>query len=217
LAVPGSETLLLDLNNLNATNHNGGAIHFGLDGKLYIGVGESAVGSNAQSLDTLLGKMLRINADGSIPTDNPFYNQATGVNRAIWAIGLRNPFTFAFQPGTGRMFIDDVGLSTWEEIDDGIAGSNYGWPNTEGPTSNPLYRSPLFAYGHNIGIGITGGAFYNPTTVEFLNDYVGDYFFSDLGGNWIHRFDPATSTETDFASKLPATPVNEFVDPSRTP
>ena len=76
----------------------------------------------------MLGKILRINSDGTIPTDNPFFNTAPGVNRAIWALGLRNPFTFAFQPGTGRMFINDVGQKTWEEINDGIAGSNYGWP-----------------------------------------------------------------------------------------
>src|SRR5207249_1987602 len=102
-ALPGSEVVLLDLDNLSstATNHNGGAIHFGLDGKLYIGVGENATGTNSQTLANLLGKMLRINADGSIPTDNPFYATATGNNRAIWAIGLRNPFTFAVQPGTG--------------------------------------------------------------------------------------------------------------------
>src|SRR5437899_1815154 len=97
VAVPGSEIIILDLDNLSsATNHNGGALHFGLDGKLYIAVGENANGSNAQSLNNLLGKILRINADGTIPTDNPFFTQATGRNRAIWAIGLRNPFTFAF-------------------------------------------------------------------------------------------------------------------------
>ena len=82
-----------------------------------------------------LGKILRINPDGTIPTDNPFYTTATGQNRAIWALGLRNPFTFSFQPGTGRMFINDVGQATWEEINDGIAGANYGWPTTEGPTT----------------------------------------------------------------------------------
>ena len=81
--------------------------------------------------------MLRINADGTIPADNPFFNTATGDNRAIWALGLRNPFTFAFQPGTGRMFINDVGESTWEEINDGIAGANYGWPDHRGPDDRP--------------------------------------------------------------------------------
>jgi len=116
VAVSGSEIVILDLNALStASNHNGGAIHFGLDGKLYVAVGENANSANAQTLANLLGKMLRINADGSIPTDNPFYTAATGANRAIWALGLRNPFTFAIQPGTGRMFINDVGESTWEE------------------------------------------------------------------------------------------------------
>ncbi|PYM04787.1 MAG: hypothetical protein DMF13_00565 [Verrucomicrobia bacterium] len=88
-AIPGSEAIILELDNLSsATNHNGGAIHFGPDGKLYIGVGENANGANSQTLSNLLGKMLRINSDGSIPTDNPFYNTATGSNRAIWALGL---------------------------------------------------------------------------------------------------------------------------------
>ena len=142
VAVPGSETIILDLNNLSsADNHNGGAMHFGIDGKLYIAVGENANPPNAQTLSNLLGKMLRINADGSIPTDNPFFNTASGVNRAIWALGLRNPFTFTVQPGTGRIFINDVGQDTSEEINDGIAGSNYGWPVTEGATSDPRFRS----------------------------------------------------------------------------
>src|ERR1700704_1929559 len=103
-----------------------------------------------RTLNNRRGKNLRFNSKGSIQTDNPFYNTATGANRAIWAMGLRNPFTFGFQPGTGRMFINDVGQSTWEEIDDGIAGSNYGWSVCEGfcsPT-NPNLRDPLFEYGH---------------------------------------------------------------------
>ena len=109
-AVLRSETLLLRLNNLSdRKNHNGGAIHFGKDGKLYAAVGENADPDNAQSLNNLLGKMLRINKDGTIPTDNPFYNKASGKNRAIWALGLRNPFSFGVQPGTGRIFINDVG------------------------------------------------------------------------------------------------------------
>ena len=112
VAVPGSETVILQLDNLTgATNHNGGAIHFGPDGKLYIAVGENATPSNAQTLSNMLGKILRINPNPNelIPSDNPFFNQANGNNRSIWALGLRNPFTFAFQPGTGRMFINDVG------------------------------------------------------------------------------------------------------------
>lgn len=205
VALANSEVVLLDLDNLSsATNHNGGAIHFGPDGKLYVAVGENANGSNSQTLSNLLGKMLRINADGSIPSDNPFFNTAIGNNRAIWALGLRNPFTFAFQPGTGRMFINDVGQSTWEEINDGIAGSNYGWPASEGPTSNPSFRSPLFSYGHGIssttGCAIAGGAFYNPATIQFPSSFVGKYFFADLCSGWIRVFDPGTGVASGFAT-----------------
>lgn len=207
VAVAGSEFILLELDNLSsATNHNGGAIHFGPDGKLYIAVGENANGSNSQTLSNLLGKMLRINSNGSIPTDNPFFNTATANNRSIWALGLRNPFTFAFQPGTGRMFINDVGQSTWEEINDGIAGSNYGWPTTEGVTSNPSFRSPLFVYGHGngptTGCAIAGGAFYNPTSVQFPASFVGKYFFADLCSGWIRVFDPGTGTAAGFATGI---------------
>jgi glucose/arabinose dehydrogenase len=166
VAVAGSERIIFELDPLSAAqNHNGGALHFGPDGKLYVATGENGRARNAETLDNLLGKILRINSDGSIPSDNPFYNTATGQNRAIWAYGLRNPFTFAFQRGTSRMFINDVGQSTWEEINDGIAGSNYGWAWTEGPTSDPRFRGPVFYYGHGntstTGCAITGGAFYN--------------------------------------------------------
>ena len=204
VAVAGSELMLLDLDDLSsATNHNGGSIHFGPDGKLYIAVGENANGANSQTLSNLLGKILRINADGTIPTDNPFYNQATDKNRAIWALGLRNPFTFAFQNGTGRMFINDVGENTWEEINDGLSGANYGWPITEGETTDPRFVSPLFTYGHGsgptVGCAITGGAFYNPATVRF-SGYVGKYFFADNCSGWIRTYDPAADTASGFAT-----------------
>jgi glucose/arabinose dehydrogenase len=200
------ETILLNLDNLSsATNHNGGAIHFGQDGKLYIAVGENAFPPNSQSLSTILGKVLRINSDGSIPSDNPFFT-TVGARHEIWAMGLRNPFTFAFQPGTSRMFINDVGEITWEEINDGIAGSNYGWNITEGPTTNPSFRSPLFAYRHGgtsfTGCAIVGGSFYNPPVVQFPSSYVGKYFFSDLCTGWIRLFDPAHNTASDFASGI---------------
>jgi glucose/arabinose dehydrogenase len=209
VAAVGSEVAILDLDNLSsATNHNGGALHFGADGTLYIAVGENANSANSQSFNNLLGKMLRINADGTIPGDNPFLADTSGKNRAIWAMGLRNPFTFAFEPFTARMFINDVGQNTYEEINDGIAGSNYGWPNSEGPTSNPGERSPLYSYTHGtgpfLGCAITGGTFYNPPVVQFPSAYVGKYFFADFCGNWINRFDPATGAVTTFASGISA-------------
>lgn len=212
VAVAGSELQIVNLENLSsATNHNGGAIHFGPDGRLYAAVGENANSANAQTLVNRLGKMLRVNADGSIPTDNPFFNTATGNNRAIWALGVRNPFTFTFQRTTGRMFINDVGEVTWEEINDGIAGSNYGWPTTEGPTTDPRFRAPLFAYRHSggtpTGCAITGGAFYNPTTVTFPSSFVGKYFFADFCTGFIRVFDPAAGTDAAFATGV-SSPVD---------
>ena len=212
VAAAASEVIILDLENLSsATNHNGGAIHFGPDGKLYVAVGENANPANSQTLNNRLGKILRINADGTIPSDNPFFNTASGANRSIWTLGLRNPFTFAFQPGTARVFINDVGQSTWEEINDGIAGSNYGWPTTEGATSNPSFRSPLFSYGHGngptTGCAIAGGAFYNPTTVQFPASFVGKYFFADLCSGWIRLMNPVDNTVEGFASDI-AQPVD---------
>jgi len=205
-AVANSEVQILNLDNLStATNHNGGAIHFGPDGKLYVAVGENANSSNSQTLANRLGKVVRINADGSIPTDNPFYGTAAGLNREIWAYGLRNPFTFAFQRGSGRMFINDVGASTWEEVNLGVAGSNYGWPITEGPTSDQRFRSPFHAYRHDGtpgGCAIAGGAFYNSTTVQFPAEFVGDYFFADLCGGWIRSLDVSTKVAKSFASGL---------------
>lgn len=216
-AVPGSETLIFRLDDLSsALNHNGGAMHFGPDGKLYIAVGENAFAPHAQTLTSLHGKMLRINRDGSIPADNPFFSQASGDRRAIWALGLRNPFTFAFQPGTSRLYINDVGEQTWEEINEGEAGANYGWPESEGPTSNPAHRGPVYAYRHTgggvTGCAITGGAFYNPSSVQFPSSFVGKYFFADFCGNWIRTFDPANGAVADFAAGA-ANPVDLKVGP----
>jgi glucose/arabinose dehydrogenase len=208
VAVAGSEIAILDLPTLGATNHNGGALDFGPDGKLYVAVGENAVSSNAQSLTTPLGKMLRINSNGTIPADNPFYNITTGINRTIWALGLRNPFTFAFNPGGPEMFINDVGERAWEEIDDGIAGANYGWPATEGATTNPNYISPRYPYDHTNGCAITGGAFYSPLTHQFPGDYFRDYFFADYCGGWINKLDPAAGNSVvPFASGI-SSPVD---------
>ncbi len=205
VAAAGSEVQLLNLPNLSsATNHNGGAIHFGTDGKLYIAVGENANGSNAPSLNTTLGKILRINPDGSIPSDNPFVSQTTGINQAIWARGLRNPFTFGVDPTNGRIHINDVGEGTWEEVNLGVAGANYGWPQTEGP--NPAgvagVRYPIHAFQHSGGVcAITGGAFYRPTTANFPAEYAGRYFFGDFCAGFIRTLSPPNyTTPTAFAT-----------------
>lgn len=214
VAVTGSEQILVDLDSLSATNHNGGALHFGTDGKLYVSVGENANSANSQSLSNRLGKILRYNSDGSIPADNPtsfagISGTTTGDNRAIWAVGLRNPFTFGVQPTTGRLLINDVGQSSWEEINDGAAGANYGWPVTEGDFNQsafPSFTRPLYSYPHGSGLfagfAIVGGAFYNPTTSTFPTEYSGDYFFGDLANGWINRLDLNTLTVENFASDL---------------
>jgi glucose/arabinose dehydrogenase len=215
-AVAGSEVQILNLDNLSsATNHNGGAIHFGPDGKLYVGVGENANGPNAQSLANRLGKILRVNPDGSIisnPGANPttfpgIAGSTTGDNRAIWAVGLRNPFTFAFQPGTTRMFINDVGEQTYEEINDGIAGRNYGWNISEGPQNlGANFTGPIYNYQHNTGTptgcAIVGGAFYNPSVQQFPSSYVGKYFFGDLCGDFIYSLNTSNNTATAFATGI---------------
>lgn len=202
----GSEQVMLDLEILDDAHHNGGAIHFGGDGRLYVATGENGVPANAQSLSSRLGKILRLNADGSIPSDNPFFGVADGENRSIWALGLRNPFTFAFQPGTKRMFINDVGEGAWEEINDGVRGANYGWPGCEGRCSpgNPALRDPIHQYDHGGGCDITGGAFYDPVASQYPPVYRGNYFFADYCGGWIRRLDPANGNAvTPFASSLP--------------
>ena len=198
VVVPGSGKVILELDPLStATNHNGGALHFGPDSSLYIAVGDNANGSKAQNLTNLFGKILRLNSDGTIPSDNPFV-QSTTARHEIWALGLRNPFTFAFRGTTNFMYINDVGQSTWEEIDLGQAGANYGWPATEGPTTNPAYKSPIYYYGHSDGCAITGGAFYLPSTTNFPSSYVGKYFFGDYCSGFIRVLNPSTAQATDF-------------------
>jgi glucose/arabinose dehydrogenase len=210
----GSRKLIFRLNNLRPLHHNGGTIQFGARDKLYVSTGDNQIPDNAQSLSNLKGKILRINKDGTIPTDNPFYNKASGKNRAIWALGLRNPFKFAIKPGAGTIFINDVGERTWEEINRGVEGANYGWPRFEGPETDPRFRSPIYAYRHGRDTpicSITGGAFYNPAKVQFPAGYVGDYFFADLCGGWIKRYDPGSDTARRFATGL-VTPVDLEVE-----
>jgi glucose/arabinose dehydrogenase len=209
-AAPGSELILLNLNALSsATNHNGGALHFGPDAKLYLAVGENASRNNAQSFANFLGKILRMNVDGSAPADNPFNDHdANPAEPAdyFWAMGLRNPYTTAFDRVTGRFHINDVGEGTWEEVNNGVAGANYGWPTYEGPESDPNFGTPpIFAYSHS-GAGndggnvISGGTFYRPVVSAFPSQYTGDYFFAEAGRGWIRSYDVATGTAELFAT-----------------
>lgn len=231
----GSERIIMELDPLSATNHNGGAMHFGADGMLYVATGDNAVGSRSQSLGNRHGKMLRINVNGddfpsdarqnyAVPSSNPFLSQTTGHNRAVWALGLRNPYTFSIQPGTGRMFINDVGQDGWEEINEGVAGANYGWPGIEGVRTTQsipsigAYRNPFYAYSHggssNQGYAITGGIFYNPPTASFPSSYMGDYFFADYVSNWIRKLDdPANNNSNSNFATAAGSPVDLRVGP----
>ncbi len=220
------EVVLLDFDTLSgATNHNGGAIHFGADGKLYAAHGDNADGSNAQTLNNLLGKIIRMNpvedSTAQVPLDNPFVGTATGKNRLIWVMGLRNPFTFSVQPGTGLTFVNDVGEAAFEEINQVQAGRNFGWPTTEGPfnaSSFPQFTNPVYSYRHSggspTGCAITGGAFYNPPAPAFPASYIGKYFFADFCGDWIYYIDPNNpSAATQFATSIVLAPVDLKVGP----
>lgn len=206
-AIPGSEQVLLELDPLSGTIHNGGAMNFGLDGKLYLAVGDGANANDAQNLNSLAGKVLRLNSDGSIPEDNPFYNDLSGVYRSIYALGLRNPFTFSIQQGTGQILVNDVGQASFEEVNEIVAGANYGWPGVEGfigtQTPPQNYQDPLHAYDHNVGCAIIGSAFYNPPNQTFPVEYHGKYFFADYCGGYINVLNPATGdVEQTFATDI---------------
>jgi glucose/arabinose dehydrogenase len=200
----GVETVIADLPALSGVNHNGGALVFGTDGKLYVGVGDNANTTKPQNLSDPLGKLLRFNDDGSIPSDNPFCTTQGNIACAVWAYGLRNPFTMAVQAGTGRLLLNDVGLNTWEEINLAARGANYGWPASEGPDNlTPAYTAPVFVYKHEdavppgsgpggflTGKAVIGGAFYPSSGGTFPASYQGKYFFADYVYRWVAVLDP---------------------------
>ncbi len=213
--------------------HHGGALQFGpLDGYLYVAIGDGGTGldfvGNAQSKETLMGKILRIDVDSAfpyaIPADNPFAAES-GSRGEIWALGLRNPWRISFDSATGDMFLGDVGESTWEEINFIPAGSgggaNFGWPCMEGPEvfrENACadavdYVAPIFAYAHKNNCGsVVGGYVYRGAGMP---DFFGDYFFADLcagniwsmrsadGLNWAVRdWGPAGINITTFGERI---------------
>jgi glucose/arabinose dehydrogenase len=212
-----NELVLIELPTLSAAIHHGGGLHFGIDGKLYVSVGENAVGANAQNLNTPLGKMLRLNDDGTIPGDNPFCTTQGNLACAVWAYGLRNPFTFAIQPGTGRMLINDVGDSSWEEINLGARGANYGWPSSEGPLNvGPGVTGPMFTYPHTapsppgtgpggflVGVCVIGGDFY-PASGPLPAPWRGGYFFADFEARFIAFIDLQNDNAVYTFGNLPA-------------
>jgi glucose/arabinose dehydrogenase len=191
-------------------NHNGGGLAFGPDGYLYIGSGDGGSAGdplgNGQALDTLLGKMLRIDPNRgrgdilySVPADNPFLGRE-GARPEIWAYGLRNPWRFSFDRLTGELWIGDVGQSALEEIDRidhrRGGGSNFGWNVMEGtacygggPCDDRDLELPVAQYGHASGCSVTGGYVYRG---ERYPELVGGYFFGDYCSGKIWVVDAAT-------------------------
>ena len=191
----GSEAVLLQIDQ-PFVNHNGGQLQFGPDGYLYIGSGDGGSGgdpqNNAQSLSTLLGKILRIDVDGgvpyTIPPDNPFI-QNPAARDEIWAYGLRNPWRFSFDRLPGDLFIGDVGQNAREEVDfqpaSSTGGENYGWRLMEGSRcfnppancNNGSLTLPIIDYSHAVGRSITGGYRYRGLNVPELE---GLYLYGDF-------------------------------------
>jgi len=202
VVVPGSELILLEYYNISG-NHRGGDIHFGPDGKLYLSLGDAGEPLNSQTVDNYNGKILRLNSDGTIPSDNPasFVNTSgqtltpVGQYRAIWAFGLRNPYRFSFNSVTGLMHINDVGAGLWEEVNVGNAGINYGWPTCEGLCSNTYARNPIYIHERGIeGCAITGGAFY--TGNQFPAEYYNNYFIIDYCSTWVRYLNTSNASAT---------------------
>jgi glucose/arabinose dehydrogenase len=235
----GTELVLIDNIHSTAGNHNGGDVHFGKDDNLYVSVGDGGcdyagdsgcAGNNDASRDrhVLLGKILRITRDGGIPADNPFVGPGTArcnvtgsttpgtTCQETFAWGLRNPYRIAFDPDAidTRFFINDVGQNAWEEIDEGVAGADYGWNCREGAHTNSTtgacaglppsaFRDPIHEYGRGGGCAsITGGAFVPDGAWPAL--YEDDYIFADYVCGRMFRLTPNGSgwTASDFGSQL---------------
>jgi glucose/arabinose dehydrogenase len=205
-------------------NHKGGTLAFGPDEMLYIATGDGGAANdpfnNAQNLESLLGKILRIDVNNKdqgkqygIPKDNPFVNQ-TKTKPEIYAYGLRNPWRMSFDRKTGDLWCADVGQNLWEEINLIKSGGNYGWNVREamhpfglkasGPRADLI--EPIWEYDHQIGLSITGGLVYRGTK---LPDLVGKYVYADYvtGKIWALKYDTAAkkiiSNEAIPSDKLP--------------
>jgi glucose/arabinose dehydrogenase len=221
---PSSLAVLLSGIRTDDGNHDGGVLRIGPDNKLYVGAGDSGNGDNqggpgsstnpySQDLNSLNGKVLRLNLDGTPPSDNPFFNQV-GKRGEIFAYGFRNPFRFSFDPGNGNLWVADVGDLTVEEIDIVTSGGNYGWPHCEGTLpsgcENPGDIDPIFTYPHSggtsLGTCIIGGAFAGSAFGGFDNDY----FFGDCTSHRLFHAVPNASRDDIATPSL-------FVDAADTP
>jgi len=212
-----TEVKILHISHPGADNHNGGDLNFGPDGYLYLAPGDGADSNNAQLLNTLLGKVLRINVGGAftstytIPAGNP-YTQTAGAKPEIWALGLRNPWRFSFDQLTGEMYLADVGQESYEEVNRRPAaspgGENYGWPCYEGlheinpgcPMTSTMIV-PIYEYNHgdDDGVAVTGGFVYRGGAYPSLNGF---YFFADYGSRQFYAINTANNVPVDLGQML---------------
>lgn len=182
----GSRKVLLQSTDRSAFYHHGGALGFGPDGALYWGVGDNKNSDNAQNLKTIHGKIIRINPDGTIPADNP--DLGAGALPQIYAYGFRNPFRLTFTPN--ELLVADVGENSFEEVDNVIAGGNYGWPGSEGNcTSNCAgTQNPIYAYSHDGGgASITSVLYY--TGGQLGAEFQNTLLIADFVKGWIKALD----------------------------
>ncbi|MBD0319587.1 MAG: PQQ-dependent sugar dehydrogenase [Gemmatimonadetes bacterium] len=202
-ADPTSARSVITIPHREASNHNGGLVAFGPDGRLYLGTGDGGGGGdpqrNGQNPLSLLGKILRLDVDGAdpydIPADNPFAGRSSTRNE-IWALGVRNPWRFSWDRDTGTLFVADVGQNAWEEVNavPGTAGGlNFGWNTMEGAHCFPAGSDcatagktlPVLEYGRGDGCSITGGYVYRGSALPGLR---GHYFYSDYCRGWLRSF-----------------------------
>jgi glucose/arabinose dehydrogenase len=218
VADPGTETVMLDGIPTKTGFHNGGALHFGNDGMLYVAIGDNGVPPISQRLNSLDGKVLRLNVDAYpnvIPPDNPFVHKK-GARPEIFARGFRNPFTFAAVPGSNALFVNDVGDQTWEEVNLVLPGKNYGWPVFEGPSHKAGFTTPFLFYHHQKIDGfpagaVTGGTFYQGGT--FPSSFNGSYFVADYVNQFIKFWSPSKGQQLNgFATNVNA-PIDLDVGP----
>jgi glucose/arabinose dehydrogenase len=252
---PATEKVLID-NIPTGNNHQGGGLGFGKDGYLYVSVGDGlcdyagdsgCAGQNDASRDkhVLLGKILRITREGAIPSTNPYTGSGSArcnltgktdpgkICQETFASGLRNPFRFAFDPDASgtRLFIDDVGGNAWEEVNEGVAGADYGWNICEGNHDNPgqpgsanctaaPFTPPIHEYNHSTGCASVVGAAFVPNDASWPTSYNNSYLYSDYVCNKIIELKPNGTggyAATDFATGLsPGGPVSMAFGPHGT-
>jgi glucose/arabinose dehydrogenase len=240
VVLPGSEVILLDAIPADGGGHTAGTLRFGPDGTLFLanGDGTTAAFANptsfgAQDVNSLRGKILRINPDGSAPAPpqvtNPFYDGTNSIRSKVFAMGLRNAFRFDFHPLLGDVYACDVGWNAFEEVDRVLPGRNYGWPCYEGNAPVPEFQSffptfcglleeemeaPLYTYGRADGSAVVGGAFY--TGGVYPEAFANNFFFSDYTGGWMRRLvlnpDGSVAQNRIFATDI-GVPVSTEVGP----